>query len=45
MEIKLFYFYTKEYFSHIKKYNLQFYVSRIVATAYKLFLEDYVKPL
>lgn len=45
MEIKLFYFYTKEYFSHIKKYNLLFYVSRIVATAYKLFLEDYVRPL
>lgn len=45
MEIKLFYFYTKEYFSHIKKYNLLFYVSRIAATAYKLFLEDYVRPL
>jgi len=45
MELKLFYLYAKEYFRHPRKYNLLFFISRIVATAYKLLLEDYVRPL
>lgn len=45
MELRLFACYAQEYLAHPRRYRLEFFVSRLVATAYKLLLEDYVKPL
>lgn len=45
MELRCLRLYAREYFRHPRAYSFRLFLSRLAATAYKLLLEDYVRPL